>query len=106
MRKVLLVAACVAVLNGCASNQKNTVQLSQTDPKYNTPECVAVRDKHYDDGTLEEQAGRRILGAAMWGGGFAVTMAQYRKHEYVNREVEQACMSNPPDRSYLDDNAT
>jgi hypothetical protein len=42
----------------------------------------------------------------MWGGGFAVTMAERRKHEMLDQKIEAACMSNPPDRSYLAPNAT
>jgi hypothetical protein len=106
MRKILLVAVCAATVAGCETNGKNTVELSATDPKYNSPECLAVRDKHYDDGTLEERMAKRVVGAAMWGGGMAVTAAEYRKRQMTDREVELACMSNPPDRSYLDSDAT
>jgi hypothetical protein len=106
MRKIVLVFACAAVLAGCERNIKNTVQLSPQDPKFNSPECVSVRDKHYNDGSLEEQAGSFILGAAVPGGGMAATAAEYRKREMVDHEVELACMSNPPNRPLLDPAAT
>jgi hypothetical protein len=38
----------------------------------------------------------------MPGGTVGFMALQYRKRELFKRDVEQACMTNPPDRSYLD----
>ena len=120
MRKIILLAACVTSLSGYPATAQETkpfsatelltpkVQLSPKDPKYNLPECRSMRTKaqNYSDGTLQESAGSFILGAGMPGGGAAVFAAQMRRREMFNHQVELACMSNPPDRRYLDPAAT
>lgn len=108
MRKTVSLAACAAVFSGHAATAQITVELSAKDPKFNTPECVRMREKArtYSDGTLAERAGTFIIGAGAPGGGLAVMAAEQRKREIVVRDVELACMNHPPNRAYLDPAAT
>jgi hypothetical protein len=108
MRKIVLVAACAVGLSSHAATAQIIVELSAKDPKFNTPECVSMREKArtYSDGTLAERAGTFIIGAGAPGGGLAVMAGERRKREIVLRDVELACMSNPPNRAYLDPAAT
>jgi hypothetical protein len=104
MRKIVLAFACAASLGSHAAKAQITVELSAGDPKFNTPECVSMREKArtYSDGSLQERAGSFILGAGAPGGGLAVMAAGQRKREIFIRDVELACMTNPPKRSHLD----
>lgn len=112
MRRIVLVAALAACLGSPAGAQifpnEIRVDLNTSDPKYNSAECAKMRmiAKNYNNGTLGEQAGSFVLGMGAPGGGFAATMAQYRKREMVQYQVEKACMSNPPDRRYLEPGST
>jgi hypothetical protein len=108
MRKIMLVAACTVCLSSHAATAQIAVELSAKDPKFNTPECVRMREKArtYSDGTLAERAGTFIIGAGAPGGGLAVMAAEQRKRDIVIRDVEVACMSNPPNRAHLDPAAT
>ena len=113
MRKILLVSTCAAVLSSQAAlaqfwSQELKVDLSPKDPKYNSAACKSMRAKAkaYSDGTLTESAGSFVLGAGVPGGGAAVFAAQARKRELVVQQVEKACMTNPPNRAYLDPGAT
>jgi hypothetical protein len=108
MRKIALLAVSAAAFSGHAATAQITVELSAKDPKFNTPECVRMREKArtYSDGTLAERAGTFIIGAGAPGGGLAVMAAEQRKREIVVRDVEVACMTHPPNRAYLDPAAT
>jgi hypothetical protein len=107
LRKILLLAAgavFAAGLGGHAAKAELQVQLSPKDPKYNSRACVnaRVKLKNYKNGLFEQDAGTYIIAGVMPGGTVGFLALQARKDEYVRRDVEQACMSNPPDRSYLD----
>ena len=105
MRKILLAAACATILGGpAATAQQTTPQLSPKDPKYNTAACRSMREKakNLKDGLFEQDAGSYIVAAIMPGGTVGFTALQHRKREMMNRQVELACMTNPPARPYLD----
>ena len=105
MRKILLVAVCAASLSSPAAiAQGFNVQLSPKDPKYNSPACRSMREKakNYKNGLLDQSPETYIFAGAMPGGTVGFLALQYRKDEMFRRDIEQACMSNPPDRSYLD----
>lgn len=109
MRKILLVAACATILGGpAATAQQTTLQLSPKDPKYNSAACRNMREKakNLKDGLLEQDAGTYIVAAVAPGGTLGFAALQYRKREMMNRQVELACMTNPPARPYLDPAAT
>jgi hypothetical protein len=105
---MLLVTACAVGLGGHAADAQITVELSAKDPKYNSPACRSMREKArtYSAGTLQERAGSFIIGAGAPGGGLVVMAAERRKREIFTRDVELTCMTNPPNRSYLDPAAT
>ena len=108
MRKIMLLGACAAVLCGHAAQAEEvTVKLSPTDPKYNSPECVVMREKarNYSDGILQQSAGTYVFTAVMPGGTVGFLAMQHRKLEMFKRQVELACMTNPP-KSMMDPDAS
>ena len=107
MRKIFLVAAFAASLSAStavAEDLMAQLSLSPADVKFNTPECVGMRDKarNYKDGLMDQSAGTYIIAAVAPGGTVGFLALQHRKRELFKAQVEQACMTNPPDRSYLD----
>lgn len=107
MRKILLMAAaaCAASLSSPAAMAQNfQVQLSPKDPKYNSAACRSMRAKaqNYKNGLLDQSPGTYIIAGAMPGGTVGFLALQNRKDDIFRRNVEQACLTNPPDRSYLD----
>jgi hypothetical protein len=96
MRKLLLLAACAAtVIVHPALAQTFTAQPSPNDPKYKSPACSAARSKTYDGFS---PAATMAIGMVS---GFAGTLAE-RKREMFERQIELACMSNPPARPQLE----
>jgi hypothetical protein len=111
MRKVFLVAAFTTSLGAPAATAEDlTAQfsLSPQDAKYNSPACRSMREKakNYNDGIMQQSAGTYAIAAVMPGGTVGFLAMQHRKREIFKAQVEQACMTNPPDRSYLDPAAT
>jgi hypothetical protein len=109
MRKILLMVACAATVAGCETTpQKPNLALSGVDPKYNSPECRAIRDKPYDDGTVTENVAAGAMTGVFFGlaGGAAVASAKLRKRELFDHQVELACMTNPPAKPHLDPSVT
>ena len=105
MRRILLVAVCAVSLSSpAAMAQEFQVQLSPKDPKYNSPACLSMREKakNYKNGLLDQSPEAYIFAGVMPGGTVGFLALQHRKDEIFRRNIEQACMSNPPDRSYLD----
>jgi hypothetical protein len=108
MRKMLLAAACAACLGAQAAKAEEiVVQLSPSDPKFKSAECVSMRAKarNYQDGILQQSAGSYVFAAVMPGGTVGFLAMQHRKREMFKRQVEVACTTNPP-KSYLDPSAT
>lgn len=107
MRKIVSIAAVAAVtaaFNGHAAKAELQVQLSPKDPKYKSAACVSMRAKlkNYKNGLFEQDPGTYIIAGVMPGGSVGFLALQAKKDDFVRRDVEQACMTNPPDRSYLD----
>jgi hypothetical protein len=105
MRRILLVAVCAASLSSpVAIAQEFNVQLSPKDPKYNSSACRSMREKakNYKNGLLDQSPETYIFAGVMPGGTVGFLALQHRKDEIFRRDIEQACMSKPPDRSYLD----
>jgi hypothetical protein len=92
---VLATAGAVCLGGQAVKAREFTLQLSPTDPKYNTPACVAARNRTYDG--LGETA-TMALGAVS---GMAGTLAE-RRRAMFDRQIELACMSNPPKRPQLE----
>ena len=107
MRKILLMAATAAFaasLSGHAAKAELIVQLSPKDPKYNSKACMSMREKlkNYKNGLFEQSPGTYIIAGVMPGGSVGFLALQAKKDDFMRRDVEVACMSHPPDRSYLD----
>lgn len=107
MRKILLVAAFATsfgVSAATAEDISGEISLLPADPKYNSPACKSMRvqAKNYNDGIMQQSAGTYVIAAVMPGGTVGFLALQHRKREMFKARVEKACMTNPPDRSYLD----
>jgi len=105
MRKILLIAGFAAALGiPSAVAQEFTVELSPKDPKFNSPDCQTMRAKakSYKNGLMDQSPGTYLFAAVAPGGTVGFLALQHRKDEMFRAQVEQACMTNPPDRSYLD----
>jgi hypothetical protein len=107
MRKILLVAVFATSLGvpvASAEDLTGQLSLSPNDPKYKSPACTSLRvqAKNYSDGIAQQSAGTYIIAAVAPGGTVGFMALQHRKRELFKARVEQACMTNPPDRSYLD----
>ena len=93
---MMLATACTGCLGGQAVKAREfTLQLSPQDPKYNAPACVAARNRTYDG--LSPTA-TIALGAVS---GIAGSLAE-RRRAMFDRQIELACMSNPPKRPQLE----
>jgi hypothetical protein len=106
-RTLLVTAVAVSFAGSAALAQDLAAQLSPKDPKYNSAACrtMRVKAKNYD-GIFQQSTGSYIIAAAMPGGTIGFLATQHRKREMFMRQLEQACMTNPPNRSYLDPSAT
>jgi hypothetical protein len=62
----------------------------------------AREGKNYKNGLLDQSPETYIFAGVMPGGTVGFLALQHRKDEIFRRDIEQACMSKPPDRSYLD----
>jgi hypothetical protein len=106
MRKILVAAVFAAGLGlgSQAAQAQITVELSPKDPKFNSAACRGMREKakNYKNGLLQQDTGTYVFAAVMPGGTIGFLALQNRKDDMFKRQVEQACMTNPPDRSYLD----
>jgi hypothetical protein len=105
MRRILLAAVCAASLSSpAAMAQEFKVELSPKDPKYNSPACLGMREKakNYKNALLDQSPGTYIFAGVMPGGTVGFLALQNRKDDLFRRDIEQVCMTNPPDRSYLD----
>jgi hypothetical protein len=105
MRKMLLAAVSIAALGiPAAMAQEFKVELSPKDPKFTSPECLSMRvkAKNYKNGLFDQSPGTYIFAAAAPGGTIGFLALQNRKDELFRQQIELACMTNPPDRSYLD----
>jgi hypothetical protein len=78
-----------------SSAQTFVAKPSPDDPKYNSPACRAARSKTYDGFS---PAATLAIGMVS---GLAGTLAE-RKREMFERQIELACMSNPPERPALE----
>jgi hypothetical protein len=105
MRTILLAAVCLASLGTpAAMAQGFQVELSAKDPKFKSPACVSMREKvkTYKNGLFDQSPGTYIVAGVAPGGTLGFLALQNRKDDMFRRDIEQACLSNPPDRSYLD----
>jgi hypothetical protein len=103
MRNVLLAAAFVTSLGIPAAKAEDlTAQLSLSpqDPKYNSAECLSMREKgrNYDAGLLKQDPGTYVFMAVAPGGTAGFLAIQHRKREMFKAQIEEACMANPPNR--------
>jgi hypothetical protein len=115
MRNTALFSLAVLGLAGWGSHVANaqflqqpfTVQLQPKDPKYNSTPCQVMRAKMktYKNGMFEQSPGTYIIAGVMPGGSLGFFAIQQRKDDLFRRDIERACMTNPPDRRYLDPNA-
>jgi hypothetical protein len=109
MHKMISAAAFAVILSAQAVRAEQVqVDLLPSDPKYNTPACVSMRAKaqNYTDGVLQQSAGSYVIAAVMPGGTVGFMATQMRKREMFKYQVEQACLSKPPKRPYLEPSAT
>jgi hypothetical protein len=111
MRKtvtVALAAVGMLIVGGHVAMAQLKVELSASDPKYNSPACVSMRNEaaNYKDGITQQSPGTYIIAAVMPGGTVGFMILQQRKYEMFLHRIEMACMSNPPNRKYLDEGAT
>jgi hypothetical protein len=95
MPKILIIAACASGLVHPAFAQSFVAQPSPADPKYNSPECRAARAQTYDGLSPGQTRALSLVS------GFAGTLAE-RRREMFERQIELACMSNPPQRPELE----
>lgn len=106
MRKILLVAAFTTILGVPAAQAEDIskeIALSPKDPKYNSAACRSMRQQARNyDGILQQSPEAYVFAAAMPGGTLGFLALNHKKREFFKARVEQACMTNPPDRSYLD----
>ena len=108
MRKTALVTMIAAAL-GAPAALADVVQvdLNPSDPKYNTPQCVALRHKAQNYESIFQQSAGSVAVAAVMPGGTAGLAAIYiRKRDMFKYEVEKACLTNPPKRPYLEPSGT
>lgn len=108
MRKTIAGTMFAVTLTGQAAwADVVQVDLNPSDPKYNTPQCVALRHKAQNYESIFQQSAGSVAVAAVMPGGTAGLAAVYmRKREMFKYEVEKACLTNPPPRRYLDPDAT
>lgn len=107
MRKTLLGTVVAVTLTGQAWADVVQVDLNPSDPKYNTPQCVAMRQKAQNfEGIFQQSAGSYAIAAVMPGGTAGLTATWLRKREMFIYEVEKACLSNPPKKRHLDADST
>lgn len=107
MRKTVLGTAIAMTLGSQAWADVVQVDLNPSDPKYNTPQCVALRQKAQNyESIFEQSAGSVAVAAVMPGGTAGLTAVYLRKREMFKYEVEKACLTNPPKRPYLDPGGT
>jgi hypothetical protein len=107
MRRTLLAAALAVTFAAPAlavEDLTKEISLSPSDPKYNTAACKSLRvqAKNYNDTIYNQSPGTYAIVAVAPGGTVGFMALQHRKRELFKARVEQACMSNPPDRTYLD----
>jgi hypothetical protein len=107
MRKTTLVVGLAAVLAApaaLAEDLTKELSLSPKDPKYNSAACKSLRvqARNYNDSIYNQSPGTYAIVAVAPGGTVGFMALQHRKRELFKARVEQACMSNPPDRTYLD----
>jgi hypothetical protein len=83
------------------------VDLNPADPKYKTPQCVALRQKAQNyESIFQQSAGNVAIAAVMPGGTAGLAAIYIRKRDMFKYEVEKACLTNPPKRPYLDPSGT
>src|SRR5258705_13776515 len=108
MRKIVLAAAFAASVSGhVARADVVNIDLLPMDPKYNTPECASLREKAQNyEGIFQQSPGTYVFTSVLPGGTAGFMAVQLRKREMFKYEVEQACLTNPPKRPYLEPSAT
>ncbi len=106
MRKILLLAVFATTLGVPAAQAEDIskeISLSPKDPKYNSAACRSMREQARNYAGITQQSPEAYVFAAVAPGGTLGFLAfNHRKREMFKARVEQACMTNPPDRSYLD----
>lgn len=103
MLRVMVVLAFGLALGGCAAKPQQTMHsISSADPKFNSPECLDIRNRAlvYDD-KVGERAVTGMVGGLLLGVFFlpvaaSIDAAQNQEREAFNREIELRCMTNPP----------
>ncbi len=104
MRNIVLLAVFVTGLSipvAKAEDLSAELALSPKDRKYNAPACRSMRAKakNYNDGLYQQSPGVYAVAAAAPGGTVGLLVYVNQKRELFKVKVEQACMTNPPDRS-------
>lgn len=104
IRVIALISGAI-LLASCAAKPQATMQtLSTADPKFNSPECLDIRNRAlvYDDRVGERAAVGIASGLFLGVFGLplaaSVDAAQNQEREAFNREIELRCMTNPPKR--------
>jgi hypothetical protein len=64
--------------------------------------CQDEPAKNYKNSLLDQSPGTYIFAGVMPGGTVGFLALQNRKDDLFRRDIEQVCMTNPPERSYLD----
>lgn len=87
-----------------AENLLPDLKLSPKDPKYNSAACRSLRAKaqNYNETVFNQSPESYVFAAILPGGSLGLAAVVNRKREMFKAKVEQACMTHPPDRSYLD----
>lgn len=103
MLRMGVVGLLALTVAGCASKpQQTAMQLTTSDPKFNSPECLDIRSKAltYDDKVGERFAVGLVSGLLLGPFGIPIAVAadanQNEERKAFNREIQLRCMTNPP----------
>lgn len=101
-RALAIVPVIGLVVSACASNPQQTVMtLDERDPQYTSRECLDARNiaMQYDDKVISRMGIGLGLGLLL--GPFGLPLAvmadmnQNEKREYLNKEIEKRCKTQP-----------
>lgn len=102
IRNTAIVGLISINIAACASNPQQTVMtLDERDPEYSSKECLDARNiaMQYDDKVISRMGIGLGLGLLL--GPFGIPLAimadmnQNEKREYLNREIEKRCKTQP-----------
>ena len=104
MRNILLLAVFMtglAIPVAKAEDLSAELVLSSKDRKYNSPACRSLRAqaKNYNDGLFQQKSETYAVAAVVPGGSVGLLIYVNQKREAFKTKVQQACMTNPPNRA-------